>query len=145
MPPKTRRKPSPRGFVAALRDRAERIVTTYPRAAKYTAITAAVLFLITCGLMGYYYVTFSHLIDARLHGERDRVLPRVFARPLEIRRGDNVSQQELLDRLNDLGYAQRTQVENPGEFAVNGPKAVHWLWKGEGWHPGGRTSPIRPA
>ena len=49
------------------------------------------------------------------------MLPRVFARPLEIRRGDNVSQQELLDRLNDLGYAQRTQVENPGEFAVNGP------------------------
>ena len=121
MPRKTRRNPSPRGFVAALKDRAERIVATYPRAAKYTAITAAVLFLVTCGLMGYYYVTFSHLIDARLHGERDRVLPRVFARPLEIRRGDNVSQQELLDRLNDLGYAQRTQVENPGEFAVNGP------------------------
>ena len=121
MPSKTRRKPSPRGFVAALKDRARRIVATHPRAAKYTAITAAVLFLVTCGLMGYYYVTFSHLIDARLHGERDRVLPRVFARPLEIRRGDNVSQQELLDRLNDLGYAQRTQVENPGEFAVNGP------------------------
>ena len=121
MPPTTRRPPSPRGFVAALKDRAERIVATYPRGAKYTAIAAAVLFLVTCGLMGYYYVTFSHLIDARLHGERDRVLPRVFARPLEIRRGDNVSQQELLDRLNDLGYAQRTQVENPGEFAVDGP------------------------
>ena len=60
------------------------------------------------------------MIDARLHGERDRVLPRVFARPLEIRRGDNMSQKELLDRLNDLGYAQRTQVQNPGEFAVNG-------------------------
>ena len=60
------------------------------------------------------------MIDARLHGERDRVLPRVFARPLEIRRGDNVSQKELLDRLNDLGYAQRTQAQNPGEFAVDG-------------------------
>ena len=121
MPPKTRRNPSPRGFVAALKDRARRIVATYPRAAKYTAITVAVLFLVTCALTGYYYVTFSQMIDARLHGERDRVLPRVFARPLEIRRGDNVSQKELLDRLNDLGYAQRTQVENPGEFAVNGP------------------------
>ena len=78
------------------------------------------LFVVTCALTGYYYVTFSRMIDARLHGERDRVLPRVFARPLEIRRGDNVSQKELLDRLNDLGYAQRTQVQNPGEFAVNG-------------------------
>jgi penicillin-binding protein 1B len=61
------------------------------------------------------------MIDARLHGERDRVLPRVFARPLEIRRGDNISAKELLDRLNDLGYAERTQAQNPGEFAVSGP------------------------
>jgi penicillin-binding protein 1B len=74
-----------------------------------------------CALTGYYYVTFSQMIDARLHGERDRVLPRVFARPLEIRRGDNISQKELLDRLNDLGYAQRTQAQAPGEFAVTGP------------------------
>ncbi len=78
------------------------------------------LFVVTCALTGYYYVTFSRMIDARLHGERDRVLPRVFARPFEIRRGDNMSQKELLDRLNDLGYAQRTLVQNPGEFAVNG-------------------------
>ena len=62
------------------------------------------------------------MIDARLHGERDRVLPRVFARPLEIRRSEGLSQQEVIDRLNDLGYAQRTQAQNPGEFAVNGPR-----------------------
>lgn len=110
MPPK---KPS-------LRNQARRLAATYPRAAKYTCLTLAALFVITCALTGYYYVTFSRMIDARLHGERDRVLPRVFARPLEIRRGDNVSQKELLDRLNDLGYAQRTQAQSPGEFAVNG-------------------------
>ena len=91
-----------------------------PQATKYIAISAASLFVIMCALTGYYYVTFSRMIDARLHGERDRVLPRVFARPLEIRRGDNISQKELLDRLNDLGYAQRTQAQNPGEFAVIG-------------------------
>ena len=97
-----------------------RLTAAYPRATQYTVIAVAVLFVVTCALTGYYYVTFSRMIDARLHGERDRVLPRVFARPLEIRRGDNVSQKELLDRLNDLGYAQRTQAQNPGEFAVNG-------------------------
>ena len=69
-------------------------------------------------------MTFSRMIDARLHGERDRVLPRVFARPLEIRRGETLSQKELLDRLNDLGYAQRTQVQNPGEFAVDGARSA---------------------
>ena len=101
-------------------DRARRFAATYPRAAKYGAISLAVLFVLSCALTGYYYITFSRMIDARLHGERDRVLPRVFARPLELRRGDNVSQKELLDRLNDLGYAQRTQAQNPGEFAIDG-------------------------
>jgi hypothetical protein len=34
----------------------------------------------------YYYIRFSRLIDARLHGERSTVFPRVLARPLELRR-----------------------------------------------------------
>jgi penicillin-binding protein 1B len=108
-------------FVARMRDRARALMREYPRATKYTAISLAAFFVITCGLTGYYYVTFSNMIDARLHGERDRVLPRVFARPLEIRRSEGLSQKEVIDRLNDLGYAQRTQPQNPAEFAVNGP------------------------
>ena len=109
-----------RTLFASVQARARRVAATYPRATKYGVMTAAALFVVMCALGGYYYVTFSRMIDARLHGERDRVLPRVFARPFEIRRGDNMSQKELLDRLNDLGYAQRTQVRNPGEFAVDG-------------------------
>ena len=105
---------------SSLRHRARGLASAYPRAARYTFIGVAALFVISCALAGYYFIAFSRMIDARLHGERDRVLPRVFARPLEIRRGDNVSQKELLDRLNDLGYAQRTLAETPGEFAVNG-------------------------
>src|SRR5205814_6440933 len=66
----------------------------------------------------YYYISFAHLIDARLHGERERVFPRVFARPLELRRGQALTDRQLIDRLNDLGYAQRTNVDKPGEFAV---------------------------
>ncbi len=108
-----------RAQAVALYDRLRLLARTYPTAAKYVAISAATMVVITCALTGYSYVSFSRMIDARLHGERDRVLPRVFARPLEIRRGDNVSQKELLDRLNDLGYAQRTQAQNPGEFAVD--------------------------
>jgi hypothetical protein len=33
---------------------------------------------------GYYYIVLGGQIDARLNGERERVLPRVFARPLEL-------------------------------------------------------------
>jgi penicillin-binding protein 1B len=75
---------------------------------------------------GYTYVRFARLIDTRLHGERDTVLPRVFARPLEIRRGQPITDRQLIDRLNDLGYTQRPAVQKPGEFAL-APGAVSIL------------------
>jgi len=67
---------------------------------------------------GYYYVSFARLLDKHLHGERERVFPRIFARPLELRRGQSMTERQLIDRLNDLGYAQRATVEKPGEFAI---------------------------
>jgi penicillin-binding protein 1B len=69
-------------------------------------------------LLGYYYVTFGRMIDARLHGERTRSEPRIFARPLELRPGQALSPRQLIDRLNDLGYAHRARADKPGEFAV---------------------------
>jgi penicillin-binding protein 1B len=69
--------------------------------------------------MGVAYFQYSREIDARLHGERDRVVPRVFARPLTLESGLPVTMNEVIERLNDTGYAQRTRVERPGEFAVD--------------------------
>ncbi len=77
----------------------------------------AVLFVV---VLGYYYVVFSRLIDARLHGERDHVLPRVYGRPIELRTGEMMSQRELVDRLNDLGYAEQAGVQRAGEFSISG-------------------------
>jgi penicillin-binding protein 1B len=74
--------------------------------------------LLLSAVLGYYYVTFSRMIDARLQGEMQRVDPRVFARPFELRRGQSTSQSELIERLNELGYAHRPQVEAPGEFTI---------------------------
>ena len=54
------------------------------------------------------------MIDARLHGERERTLPRVYARAAEFRRGQTLSQQDLIVRLNDLGYADRPAVDAAG-------------------------------
>jgi penicillin-binding protein 1B len=79
-------------------------------------MVAAVPVVLFCFAFGYYYIVFARIIDARLHGERQRVLPRVFARPLEIRPGQSLSESQLVDRLNDLGYAQRDQAAKPGEF-----------------------------
>jgi penicillin-binding protein 1B len=80
---------------------------------------AAGLALVFSALLGYYYVQFSRIIDARLHGERDRVVPRVFARPLTLHAGQGLSEVELIARLNDIGYTEKARVERPGEFAVD--------------------------
>jgi penicillin-binding protein 1B len=75
--------------------------------------------VIGVGTLTYYYISFSRLIDERLHGERERTLPRVYARPVTLRQGQAFSQQELMARLNDLGYAQRPRADAPGEFTVD--------------------------
>ena len=81
-------------------------------AAGVAAVPVSVFFIAAV----YYYFHFAHMIDERLHGERDRVLPRVFARPLEIHAGEALTDRQFIDRLNDLSYAERLTAEQPGEF-----------------------------
>ena len=97
---------------------------------RLTALAVSVPAIVLCFVAGYYYVSFARLIDARLHGERDRVLPRVFARPLELRRGQSMTDLQLVDRLNDLGYAERANLQKPGEFTIE-PGAVAIYARGD--------------
>ncbi len=85
---------------------------------RVTALVAIIPIVALCFATGYYYVSFARLIDQRLQGARQLVLPRVFARPLELRRGQSLTDRQLIDRLNDLGYAERPSADKPGEFAV---------------------------
>jgi penicillin-binding protein 1B len=89
-----------------------------PTSLRYAAYIAGVLAILSFGGLTYYYVSFSRLVDARLYGKRERTLPRVYGRPVVLRRGQALSQQDLVERLNDLGYAQRASAEAPGEFAI---------------------------
>src|SRR4029079_13401306 len=79
----------------------------------------AVIIVVTVGVVSYLYASYGRLIDERLHGERDRAAPRVFARPLTLQTGQSLSQAELILRLNDVGYAQRARVERGGDFAID--------------------------
>jgi penicillin-binding protein 1B len=74
--------------------------------------------LLLWGALGYYYVAFSRMIDARLQGERVRAVPRVFARAFELAPGDALPLRQMIDRLNELGYAHRARAAAPGEFAI---------------------------
>jgi penicillin-binding protein 1B len=100
---------------------ASRFRLAFPRGRSwkfYAAIGLGVPFLLGCIVVGYFYVSFSRIIDARMHGEFLRTEPRIFARPLIIRRGQRVTLPQMVDRLNDLGYANRATVEQPGQFAI---------------------------
>jgi penicillin-binding protein 1B len=93
---------------------------------RVSALAVAIPALLLVLVAGYYYVVFARDIDARLHGARQHVVPRVFARPLELRRGQALSERQLVDRLNDLGYAQRPEPTGPGEFTIGeGVVTIH--------------------
>jgi penicillin-binding protein 1B len=91
-----------------------------PRRLRYLLLGAVSIVLCGFVVAGYIYVSYTRMIDERLHGERERTVPRVYARPIEIHRGQSLSQPDLVARLNDLGYAQRPQPAHPGEFSVLG-------------------------
>ncbi|MBA2306389.1 MAG: PBP1A family penicillin-binding protein [Acidobacteria bacterium] len=84
----------------------------------YALLAVGIPLLCLSSLTAYYYVTFSRMIDARLQGEFQRADPRVFARPFEVRRGQSLTARQLVERLNDLGYAQRAPAQGPGEFTI---------------------------
>jgi penicillin-binding protein 1B len=85
--------------------------------------------IIITGVIWYYYVSLSHIIDERLHGLDVRTFPRIFARPFELHRGQGLTDRQLIDRLNDLGYTQVVHVEKPGEFAI-GRSAIALMVRG---------------
>ena len=89
-----------------------------PRWKKYAFFGIGIPMLLLSIVMAYYWVVFSRMIDARMSGEMARTDPRVFARPFELHRGQALTQKQLIDRLNDLGYAHRSRAEQPGEFTV---------------------------
>ena len=85
---------------------------------RYALFTASALTLVFGGIVVYLYFSYTRLIDERLHGERERTLPRVYGRPVELHRGQLLAADDLIGRLNDLGYAQRPDANSPGEFAT---------------------------
>jgi len=85
---------------------------------RYLLAVASVCLLAVVAVIIYFSISFGRLIDARMNGERERSLPRVYARPVQLRRGQSLSEQDLVARLNDLGYAQRGAAAHPGEFAI---------------------------
>jgi len=80
-------------------------------------MTMGGLSLATLLIGTYFWISYSHLIDARLSLE-SQPIPRIFGQPFEIQPGRGLTQAQLVQRLNDVGYAQRPKAAAPGEFSL---------------------------
>src|SRR5512139_2755582 len=91
-------------------------------------------FVIGVVVTGYLWISYGRMIDAKLGGEQQPV-PRIFGRPFDFQAGRALSPSQLVQRLNDLGYAQRPAAELPGEFAQPTPTSIHVVVRPEGKAP----------
>jgi hypothetical protein len=88
---------------------------------RWTRILAAAIatpIFAAAGVAGYYYGQFSRLVEARLQGERVRTIPRVFGRPLTLRAGLTLGSDDVVQRLNDLGYTARSVSGRPNTRGI---------------------------
>jgi penicillin-binding protein 1B len=82
------------------------------------AIVILLPVLAGAAIFAYSYFRFAAVIDERLHAHREHSLPRIYGRPMELRRGQWLSERQLVNCLNDLGYAERDTPGKPGEFSA---------------------------
>jgi penicillin-binding protein 1B len=91
----------------------------WPAWAPKALVVAGGLGVILLGVATYYWISYAHIIDAKLGGEQ-RPAPRIFGRPFDLRPGLGLTPTQLAQRLNDVGYADRPKPEQPGEFTLSG-------------------------
>jgi penicillin-binding protein 1B len=88
------------------------------------AVVVPLVFLTTVsvGVLGYYYHVFSQRIDRLLRGEVFTRSAGIYAAPKEVRVGENLSVEELVARLQRLGYVERAQQADDarGRYGVSG-------------------------
>jgi penicillin-binding protein 1B len=85
---------------------------------RWLLVAAALAIVVLSGAVGYSCVKLSRQVDARLQGGIERALPRIFARPLALRRGQALTPTEVVEWLDDLGYRERPALDEAGQFGV---------------------------
>src|SRR5215204_1267002 len=87
-----------------------------------TVIPAIVLFVLTAGVLTYYYTAFSERIDRLLRGEVFTRSAGLYSAPKQLRAGENISVEDLIERLKRAGYVEKArQADNArGRYNLDG-------------------------
>jgi penicillin-binding protein 1B len=85
-------------------------------------IALVVLTTFSIGVFGYYWWVFSKRIDRLLSGEIFTRSAGIYAAPREIRAGENLSAEDLINYLKHTGYVEKTQQADDarGRYSLNG-------------------------
>jgi penicillin-binding protein 1B len=88
----------------------------------WVVIALVVITTVIIAVFGYYWHVFSERIDARLRGEVFTRSAGIYAAPKQMRVGENVSADELIERLKRTGYVEKAQQADSarGRYNVSG-------------------------
>lgn len=76
------------------------------------------LSLILLVLFGAYVIYLDAQIKHHFSGNKWQVPAQIYARPLQLETGEEITRKEVLDELKLLGYRRVTQIQGSGEYSV---------------------------
>jgi penicillin-binding protein 1B len=100
-------------------------------------IAAGVFLLVAFGC-GFYLAQLYGEISSLIEERQAALTSAIYSAPLRIRRGDDLAQLHLLDRLARLSYSQVTNPAHPGEYALTPGRVTIYL---RGFREGLRERP----
>ncbi|PRO72472.1 penicillin-binding protein 1B [Alteromonas alba] len=77
------------------------------------------LSLILLVLFGAYIIYLDAQIKHHFSGNKWQVPAQIYARPLQLQKGEEITRKEVLDELKLLGYRRVNQIQGSGEYSVS--------------------------
>ncbi|MCP4862785.1 MAG: penicillin-binding protein 1B [Alteromonas sp.] len=74
--------------------------------------------LILLVLFGAYIIYLDAQIKHHFSGNKWQVPAQIYARPLQLQKGEEITRKEVLDELKLLGYRRVNQIQGSGEYSV---------------------------
>ena len=74
--------------------------------------------LIFLVLFGAYIIYLDAQIKHHFSGNKWQVPAQIYARPLQLQKGEEITRKEVLDELKLLGYRRVNQIQGSGEYSV---------------------------
>ncbi|RZK03478.1 MAG: penicillin-binding protein 1B, partial [Flavobacterium sp.] len=94
----------------------------FSRGFAFISLAIVLVLLVAFVGLGIYTIRLDNVVRAKFEGKRWEIPAKVFARPLEIFNGANVTKSNLTQELKLLNYKKTDVYESPGTYVDKGNK-----------------------